>query len=145
MIRGSPSHLDITVSDLDRSVEFYQGVLRRLGYRAMDEFGAGAPCWGISDADGSCFTIALKAAAPDKRSIKHDRYAPGLHHLAFHVDSRYDVDRFYQFLLSLGAIILDPPAKYDYTPGYYAVFFADPDGIKLEIVFEPKLRGQVAR
>ena len=34
------------------------------------------------------------------------------------------------------------PAEYGYTPGYYAVFFADPDGIKLEVVFEPQLRGR---
>jgi hypothetical protein len=27
------------------------------------------------------------------------------------------------------------------TPGYYAVFFTDADGIKLEVVFEPELRG----
>lgn len=144
MIRGSPSHLDITVSDLERSVEFYQRVLERLGYRGMDEVGAGAPCWGIADAAGSCFTIALKGAAPGKRFVKHDRYAPGLHHFAFHVDSREDVDQFYEFLLGLGATILDRPALYDYTPGYYAVFFADPDGIKLEVVFEPQLRGQGA-
>lgn len=144
MIRGSLSHLDITVSDLERSVEFYHCVLERLGYRPMYDVGAGAPCWGISDADGSCFTIALKAAAPDKRSTKHDRYAPGLHHFAFHVDSRDDVDQFYKFLLGLGTTILDPPAEYDYTPGYYAVFFADPDSLKLEAAFEPQLRGRLS-
>jgi len=35
-------------------------------------------------------------------------------------------------------ISFDEPAEYDYTPGYYAVFFADPDGIKLELVHEPR-------
>ena len=39
-------------------------------------------------------------------------------------------------LVSLGVTVLDPPASYEhYSPGYYAVFFADPDGIKLEYVF----------
>ena len=33
--------------------------------------------------------------------------------------------------------ILDPPQEYAYTPGYYAVFFADPDGMKLELVHIP--------
>jgi len=42
----------------------------------------------------------------------------------------------------IGATILDAPAEYDYTPGYYAVFFADPDGLKLEVVHEPALRGR---
>ena len=37
--------------------------------------------------------------------------------------------------------ILDAPAEYDYTPGYYALFVADPDGIKLELVHEPRFDG----
>ena len=96
-----------------------------------------------SDPDGAFFTIALKTAQPQNRFVKHNRYAPGLHHFAFHLDSENDVDQFYHFLLGFGATILDPPAEYSYTPGYYAVFFADPDGIKLEVVYEPKLRGRV--
>ena len=31
------------------------------------------------------------------------------------------------------------PSEYSYIPGYYAVFFYDPDGIKLEIVHVPGL------
>ena len=141
MVRGSLSHVDLTVSDLQRSVDFYDRVLGRLGYRRLDEVGAGAPCWAISDAHGGFFTIALKPARPERATTTHDRYAPGLHHLAFHADSREDVNEFHDFLLDLGATILDPPAEYDYTPGYYAVFFTDPDNIKLEVVFEPHLRG----
>jgi glyoxylase I family protein len=141
MVRGSLSHVDLTVSDLQRSVDFYDRVLGRLGYRRLDEVGAGAPCWGISDPHGGCFTIALQAVRPEPTTTRHDRYAPGLHHLAFHADSREDVDGFHAFLLEIGVTILDPPAEYDYTAGYYAVFFADPDNIKLEVVFEPQLRG----
>jgi glyoxylase I family protein len=142
MVRGSLSHVDLTVTDLKSSVDFYDRVLRRLGYRRLDEVGAGVPCWGISDASGGFFAIALKSARPESRTARHDRYAPGLHHLAFHADSREDVDGFHGFLLEIGATVLDPPAEYDYTPGYYAVFFTDPDGIKLEVVFEPQLRGR---
>jgi glyoxylase I family protein len=142
MIRGSLSHVDLTVADLERSVAFYDRVLGRLGYRRLDDVGAGVPCWGISDASGGFFTIALKPARPESTAVRHDRYAPGLHHLAFHADSREDVDGFHGFLLAIGATILDRPAEYGYTPGYYAVFFADPDGIKLEVVFEPQLRGR---
>jgi glyoxylase I family protein len=145
MIRGSLSHVDLTVTGLQRSVEFYDRVLGRLGYRRLDEAGAGAPCWGVSDSSGGFFTIALKPARPGSRTTAHDRHAPGLHHLAFHADSREDVDEVHRFLSDLGARILDPPAEYGYTPGYYAVFFADPDGIKLEVVFEPQLRGRVRK
>jgi catechol 2,3-dioxygenase-like lactoylglutathione lyase family enzyme len=58
------------------------------------------------------------------------------------VDGAAEVDAFYRFLQQIGARVLDPPATYDYTPGYYAVFFADPDGLKLEVVYEPALRGR---
>jgi catechol 2,3-dioxygenase-like lactoylglutathione lyase family enzyme len=61
------------------------------------------------------------------------------HHLAFHAPDRAAVDRFYEQVLHLGARVLDRPTEYpEYSPGYYAVFFADPDGIKLEYVFTPK-------
>jgi catechol 2,3-dioxygenase-like lactoylglutathione lyase family enzyme len=142
MIRGSLSHVDLTVADLESSAAFYDRVLGRLGYCRLDGAGAGAPCWGISDAHDGFFTIALKPARPEATTARHDRYAPGLHHLAFHADSREDVDALHGFLLAIGATILDPPAEYGYTPGYYAVFFADPDGLKLEVVFEPELRGR---
>jgi catechol 2,3-dioxygenase-like lactoylglutathione lyase family enzyme len=145
MVRGSLSHLDLTVSDLTSSVAFYDRVLLRLGYSRRDDVGAGAPCWAIADPRGGTFAIALKPAAPASRTTRHDRYAPGLHHLAFHADSRDDVDDFHRFLVDIGAEVLDPPAEYAYTPGYYAVFFADPDGIKLEVVFEPELRGHAGR
>jgi len=145
MIRGFPSHVDLTVSDISRSVPFYEQVLGKLGYRKLPEAGAGAPCWGLEDAEGGFFTIALQPAQPASVSGPHDRYAPGLHHFAFHADSRADVDRFYRFLQETKITILDAPAEYDYTPGYYAVFFADPDGLKLEVVHEPALRGRLAR
>ncbi len=142
MIRGSLSHLDLTVKDLSRSVRFYDQILRRLGYRSAPEIAAGAPCWITEDRDGGAFGIALVAAKPESATTPHDRYAPGLHHVAFHADSRADVDAFHAYLQEIRATILDPPADYDYTPGYYAVFFADPDGLKLELVHEPKLRGR---
>lgn len=77
-------------------------------------------------------------ANPD--SNKHNRYSQGLHHFAFNANSREEVNNFYTLLLEMGATILDPPAEYDYSPGYYAVFFTDPDGIKLELVHMPALQ-----
>jgi catechol 2,3-dioxygenase-like lactoylglutathione lyase family enzyme len=64
---------------------------------------------------------------------------PGLHHVAWHADSRIDVDNLHRLLIEIGATVLDPPADYPaYGKGYYAVFFADPDGIKLEFVYLPR-------
>ena len=68
----------------------------------------------------------------------HDRYSPGLHHVAWHAQSRADVDRLHALLVEIGATVLDAPADYpQYGDGYYAVFFADPDGLKLEFVYTP--------
>jgi glyoxylase I family protein len=44
---------------------------------------------------------------------------------------------FYELLLKVGAQVLDAPAEYEYQHGYYAVYFTDPDGLKLEVVHIP--------
>ena len=49
-------------------------------------------------------------------------------------DSREVVDRAHAVAAAAGAEILDPPQEFDYEPGYYATFFRDPDGFKLEVV-----------
>jgi glyoxylase I family protein len=52
--------------------------------------------------------------------------------------SREDVHALHALLVRIGAKILDAPAEYpQYGAGYYAVFFADPDGLKLEYVHKP--------
>jgi len=52
------------------------------------------------------------------------------------VESRDDVAAMHQLLVKIGATVLDAPAEYSqYGAGYYAVFFADPDGLKLEYVY----------
>jgi catechol 2,3-dioxygenase-like lactoylglutathione lyase family enzyme len=47
------------------------------------------------------------------------------------------VDERAHWLTERGAEIESGPEEYAYQPGYYAVFFYDPDGIKLEIVHIP--------
>lgn len=76
--------------------------------------------------------VLIYAAQPASKDKPHDRYAPGLHHYAFTADSRAEVDALHALLGDHGATILDAPAAYAYTDDYYAVFFADPDGLKLE-------------
>jgi len=127
---GALHHVDLTVSDFRRSKEFYARVLPLMGFeRLPKEFGAVA--WrGAS-------IVAIQPAKPELRDRPHDRYAPGIHHLAFHAPSREAVDALHEQLVALGVVILDPPADYPYSAGYYAVFFADPDGVKLEYVHSP--------
>jgi glyoxylase I family protein len=135
MPRGFINHLDLTVSNLPRSIAFYDLLLGELGYQRSELYAGGVPCWLIRDSDRHEFSIGLHVAKSDRI---HDRYSTGLHHLAFHAASRSDVDRCYKLALDNNVTILDSPAEYDYTPGYYAVFFADPDGMKLEVVYESR-------
>ena len=134
MRRGLINHLDLTVSNLTASCAFYDKVLGKFGYARSAEYAGDVPCWVLA-ASGAAVSIGLHQA---KLATPHDRYSIGLHHLALHLMSRAEVDDFHTFLMQEAMTVLDAPAEYDYTPGYYAVFFADPDGIKLEAVYEPR-------
>jgi glyoxylase I family protein len=127
---GAIHHIDITVSGLGRSTAFYGRVLPLIGFRRSEDVSEG-PIWA-----GAHLEIGLQSA---RSTAAHDRYSPGLHHLALTAPSRDAVDTLHERLLDLGVTVLDAPADYpEYAPGYYAVFFADPDGIKLEYVFTPR-------
>lgn len=131
--RGLVHHIDLTVSDLARSRAFYEVVLGFLGYRRATDHDNGSD-W---DRAGEPFhSIGILKARDEGAARTHDRTSPGLHHLAWTSDSRDDVDRLHALLIELGATILDAPADYPrYGPEYYAIFFADPDGLKLEYVY----------
>jgi len=135
MQRGMINHLDLTVADLEVSCAFYGKVLGRLGYTRTLEYEGSAPCWVLA---GPNFAVSI-GLHKAKVATPHDRFSVGLHHLAFHLTSRAEIDGFHEFLVHEQITVLDAPAEYDYTPGYYAVFFADPDGMKLELVHEPRL------
>lgn len=127
---GAIHHVDLTVSELARSTAFYERVLPLLGFRRIGDVPEG-PLWANAELE-----LGLQAA---RKCAPHDRYAPGLHHLAFRAPTRDAVDALHARLVELGVAVLDAPAEYPrYAPGYYAVFFADPDGLKLEYVFTPR-------
>ena len=136
-MRGFIHHLDLTVREPKESCAFYDAVLGHMGYRRVREDERGFD-WELHVPGGGFASIGVMRAAAEGRERRHDRYSPGLHHVAFAAASRADVDALHDLLLRIGATVLDPPADYPaYGAGYYAVFFADPDGIKLEFVFQP--------
>ena len=137
MKRGALHHLDLTVKDVAVSRPFYEAVLGFMGYVVSDVDGIGFDM--DLRRDGEFITaVGILRARGENAARQHDRYSPGLHHIAWNAESRADVDALYALLLNIGATILDPPAEYPrYGLGYYAVFFADPDGLKLEYVFKP--------
>ena len=76
---------------------------------------------------GPGFSISIRPSKGEFARRVHDRTAPGFNHLAFTAENRSDVEKLYEFLKKVGATILDAPAEYRYSPGYFAVYFTDPD------------------
>ena len=120
-------HLAIRVSDLERSKQFYDRLLGFMGFVREWEFGevVGWNNW------ETMFWITQ--VDPEGMDHPHRTGDIGYHHYAFELESAAQVDDLYAFLREEGVEIVDPPAAYpSYGEGYYAVFFLDPDGLKLE-------------
>ena len=118
-------HLAIRVGDFDASRRFYDRLLHFLGFVREWEFGRtvgwnnGVTMFWITEADPG--------------SAPHRTGDIGYHHYAFELGSKAEVDELGEFLEREGVAVVDPPAAYpSYGEGYYAVFFLDPDGLKLE-------------
>jgi catechol 2,3-dioxygenase-like lactoylglutathione lyase family enzyme len=117
-------HLVIRVSDYQRSKAFYGRLFDFFGFEVSDEY-ADAIGW----TNGKTRFWIGPADAQGKKH-KHRAGDIGFHHYAFGLRSRKDVDALQAFLQETGATIVDPAAEY--YEDYYAVFFLDPDGLKLE-------------
>lgn len=117
-------HIALRVSDLERSKAFYGKVLGFLGFKLLDEY-ADAIGW----TNGKT-RVWIGQADASGRKRRHRTGDIGFHHYAFELRSRRDVDALEAFVRGMGAEIVDPAAEY--YEDYYAVFFLDPDGLKLE-------------
>lgn len=129
-------HIDLVVSSIARSLSFYRDLLGPLGYSGISEV-EGERGETIYYLWGAGTSIGLREARSE-RATPVDRYEIGLHHLAIEAVSRAAVDERAEWLEARGAEIESGPKEYAYQLGYYAVFFYDPDGIKLEIVHVPR-------
>ena len=125
-------HLVISVGDFERSKAFYSKVLGALGFKLKHQYSDmagwsnGKTLFWISQADA------------EGRKHPHRKGNIGFHHYAFELSKRADVDEFYQALKRYDVEVPDPPGDY-YEGGYYAVYFLDPDGLRMEaMVFDPK-------
>ena len=137
MRRVGLHHVDIVVSSLDRSLPLYRELLEPLGYtEAYEARGErGETIWYL-DGEGVGASLGLREAQ-SSGSAPYDRYAVGLHHVAFEASSREMVDERFRWARDRGLTIEDEPREWPYVPGYYATFFHDPDGMKLEVVYVP--------
>jgi glyoxylase I family protein len=122
-------HLYITVSDLPQSEQFYDPVMQVLGFRKGTRPIAGEP-------HVHYFNRAMQySLRPARRGERADPYGVGaLHHLCFQLSSLAEVDEAQRRLRELGVQASEPALYPEYRPDYYASFFEDPDGIRLELV-----------
>ena len=131
-------HIRLSVSDLDTATRFYSPLLEELGFRKLSPrlIEKGEIDRVRFEKDGMILLIGHTTEAG-----RHERGKPGLHHLAFSVNSRAEVERIYdEVIKNLEHVdVEDPPTDCpEYGEGYYATFFFDPDGIKLEVTYTPE-------
>jgi catechol 2,3-dioxygenase-like lactoylglutathione lyase family enzyme len=132
------AHVDLVVTSLERSLPFYRGLMERLGGLEEHEVeGERSETIHYLSARGSGGAVGVREKQSEEHPVPYDRYAVGIHHVALNAASREVVDDVARWLQETGAPIESGPREYSYTPGYYAVFFHDPDWLKLEVVHRP--------
>ncbi len=125
------AHVQLTVTDMQRSVPFYRTLLQSLEMTVLRDLPTYFYC--IGGRTG----IAIAPAAAGLAHQPFDQGRAGLHHLCLRARSRADVDAIHQIAVALGATIVRPPREDAWAPGYYSVLFEDPDGIRIEANFVP--------
>jgi len=127
-MKGALHHVEIYVKDLAVSKEFWGWLLEELGYTVYQEWGQG-----ISYMFGDTYLVFVQVE-DHHLDIPYHRCKAGLNHLAFHGGSEEFVD---DITLKLKAkstrILYEDKHPYASGPDYYAVYFEDPDRMKVEI------------
>lgn len=126
-------HLEIYVSDLVRSIRFWDWFLKELGYEVFQKWEKG-----MSWKHGETYLVFVQA---EERflDVPYHRCRVGLNHLAFHAKSKEQVLEMTKKLKSKGISILYKD-RHPYAGGknHVAVYFEDPDRIKVELVAPTK-------
>ncbi|MDQ6860751.1 MAG: VOC family protein [Verrucomicrobiota bacterium] len=116
-------HIDLRVKDRARAHRFYSQVLPAIGF-TEDK----------NDAEWATFYAPGEGKQPFFGFTEDPEHQPNGTRISFWADSREEVDRVAEFVRRAGGQVLEGPELCaEYTPHYYAFFFEDPDGNKLEI------------
>jgi catechol 2,3-dioxygenase-like lactoylglutathione lyase family enzyme len=116
-------HIDLRVKDRARAQRFYEKVLPAIGFTREN-----------SDDEWGAFYVAGEGKPPFFGFTEDPEHRPNGTRISFWADSREEVDRVAEVVRAAGGRVLEGPELcVDYTPDYYAFFFEDPDGNKLEI------------
>ena len=129
-MKSTISHLSLNVGDFKKSVEFYSKMMPLLGFK---ESILGDDYAGWMSGDDSFW---INATHPKYSNVKFHRKQTGINHICFRVGSKKSVEKFAkEFVMANKAAILynTPKAFPEYGKKYYAVFFEDPDRVKIEV------------
>ncbi|RBI61509.1 glyoxalase [halophilic archaeon] len=123
---GQLHHVELYVSDLAASVEFWGWLLAELGYEPKNEWDAGR-----SWINGPTYVVLVRA---DESDHPFDRQAPGLNHLAFHAASREQVDEITAGVREREDATVLYEDGHPFAGGYYVLYCESPEGVKVEVV-----------
>ncbi len=130
-------HVDLVVSDIERALRFYRGVFGPLGWHGVHEI-PGERGETIHYVHGPGSTIGLRQAPDGAASLPVDRYRVGMHHMCMEAPTEEGLYAAAGRITALGGTISEGPRHFpEYREGYHAIYFFDPDGIKLELCWTP--------
>jgi catechol 2,3-dioxygenase-like lactoylglutathione lyase family enzyme len=121
-------HIDLRVAALAEAQSFYDALLPALGFSERYH-GEAWKVWATPDQPPAAVYFGITESAG---------HTPNENRIAFSVSSRAEVDRIGDIARAAGATELSGPKEMPYGPGYYAVFFADPSGNRLEVYIRPE-------
>jgi len=129
MSKGRIHHIEIYVSNLKNSTDFWGWFLKELGYEVYQK-------WENGQSFKMEETYIVFVQTDEKfLEIPYHRCRVGLNHLAFHASSKEQVDDITEKLREKGMKILyEKNHPFAGGEGHYAVYFEDPDRIKVELV-----------
>jgi catechol 2,3-dioxygenase-like lactoylglutathione lyase family enzyme len=120
-------HIDLRVSDIDAAFTFYDQLLPALGFTERYH-GEAWKVWATTNPPPSTAYFGV---------TEEPGHAANDNRIAFWVESSAEVDRVAEVARQAGAADLSGPKPMPYGPGYYATFFADPSGNRLEVYVRP--------
>ena len=119
-------HIDLRVRDMEEALPFYAALLPALGF--VHEYHG--ETWKVWAAEGTLPSAAYFAVTEDRG------HTPNANRIAFWAESRDEVDRVAAIARAAGAQVESGPRECpEYDPSYYAFFFRDPSGNRLEVVY----------
>ena len=136
-MKPSIDHIQITVKDFTKAEAFYDKLMPILGFD-LGKKGKGRVDAHDFDVIEYVHENVIIGINSPRRSLKdenvHRRRPGSLHHLAFKAHSREEVDDVAKKIRSIGANVVEGPKVFpQHGDNYYAFFFKDPAGIKLEV------------